>query len=244
MADLLQMPVRYAPAITDADDRERALDVERSWIVEAPAGSGKTGLLIQRYLRLLAHERVTEPESVLAVTFTKAAAEEIRHRVLEELRRAAADAPIANDYQHATRQMSLAVLARDAELGWRLLDAPRRLHVRTIDGLCAEITRGLPILSRGGSRLRPVERPLALYRAAARRTWLRLGGDDAALSRALEQLLLHRDGDLATCEALVVEMLGEREQWGALVPLHEDEITAEALESRTLGRLNESLFYI
>ena len=46
----------------DLQAREDALDAGRSWIVAAPAGSGKTGLLIQRYLKLLWQEGVTEPE--------------------------------------------------------------------------------------------------------------------------------------------------------------------------------------
>ena len=228
----------------DWQERERALDVRRSWIVEAPAGSGKTGLLIQRYLKLLADESVEQPEQVLAITFTVKATAEMRDRVMAQLEAAAQDdtRQTGSEFDRATRKIAKAVLQRDELLGWGLLEHPSRLKIRTIDSVCGEIARLLPVLSGGGGRLAPVDDATLLYREAARQTLMQLGGADTELDAALRMLLLHRDGSLAECERLLMEMLPLRNQWGGLVPLlGRDEMNNEFLDREVLPRLQRAL---
>lgn len=223
--------------------RERALDTQLSCIVEAPAGSGKTGLLLQRFLKLLAHGNVEEPEQVLAITFTRKATAELRERVLEQLQAAAAAKPLpseASSFDRATRALAQAVLAADSRLHWNLLDQPHRLRIQTIDSLCAEIARSLPLLS-GSGMSQPLEDARPLYREAARRTLLQLGGKDPILHDALRTVILHRDGNIQDCIRLLAGMLAERQQWGELVPLSEDTITDEHLDTQVRPRLERSL---
>lgn len=227
----------------DWQEREKALDIERSWIVEAPAGSGKTGLLIQRYLKLLGDASVEQPEQVLAITFTVKATGEIRERILAQLEEAAQNRPLRNDseFERKTRALAEAALQRDRTLGWGLLELPRRLKIRTIDSVCAEITASLPVLSGGGGERSPVLDPSGLHREAARRTLMQLGGSDATLNAALRLILLHRDGNLAECERLLAEMLSLRDQWGELVPLAGRDLDDAYLDMAVLPRLERTL---
>ncbi len=234
-------PAPPAGTIPDADARERALDITQSFIVEAPAGSGKTGLLIQRFLKLLASDSVTDPGEVLAITFTRKATAEMLERVLSQLRAALADTPVASPFERTTRTLAQAVLARDRLLGWNLLDQPGRLRIRTIDSISAEIATALPLLSGAGGGQRPTDDPAPLYLEAARRTLMALGGGDARLNAALELLLLHRDGHLGNCESLIAAMLGTRDQWGELVPLSRTELDDAYLEGIILPRLDRAL---
>ena len=232
------------PAPPDAEARRHALDIRRSFIVEAPAGSGKTGLLIQRFLKLLADESVTEPEQVLAITFTNKATAELRDRVLAHLEAARLNSapPTSDGFDLQTRSLALAVLERDRQLGWVLLDHPHRLNIRTIDSVCAEIARTLPVLSGSGGRLTPTDAAAPLHNEAARRTLLLLGaGNDSAFDDALRDLLLHRDNNLTNCETLIADMLSLRDQWGDLVPLTQAELDDQFLETSVLPRLERAL---
>jgi ATP-dependent helicase/nuclease subunit A len=242
VAELFVVPSKKMET-PDREARERALDVEQSWIVEAPAGSGKTGLLIQRYLKLLGHESVGEPEQVLAITFTKKATAEIRDRVMAQLELAARNVPLKRDdeFERETRRLAEDVLQRDEQMGWGLLENPRRLRVQTIDAVCAEIARSLPVLSGGGGGQRPTEDATLLHHEAARRTLMQLGGTDAVLDEALRMVLLHRDGSLGECERLIAEMLALRDQWGELVPLGSQELNDAYLDGVVLPRLERTL---
>jgi len=129
--------------------RQQARDPEQSCIVQAPAGSGKTELLTQRMLGLLA--RVENPEEVVAITFTRKAAAEMNHRLVQRLRDAASaletgqkeSEPLA-EHEQISRDLALAVLENDRQRDWHLLEQSSRLRIRTIDSLCSELARQLP----------------------------------------------------------------------------------------------------
>ena len=232
------------PPPPDIKARHEALDIRRSFIVEAPAGSGKTGLLVQRMLKLLADASVTQPEQVLAITFTIKATAEMRNRVLAHLEAALRESlPGSNEFERDTRTLALAVLERDQQLGWSLLDHPQRLNIRTIDSVCSEIARSLPVLSGSGGHLAPVTDVYPLYREAARRTLLLLGSNTTspAFDVALRDLLLHRDANLADCETLLADMLSLREQWGNLIPLAKPTLEDAWLDAHVLPRLQQAL---
>src|SRR5215470_61190 len=112
----------------DTTARERALDTSRSFIVQAPAGSGKTTVLTQRYLRLLAE--VEEPEQVLAITFTRKAAGEMRERVRQALD-AGGQAP-RTPAEALTFELAARVREHATRRGWGIDESAARLRIQTI----------------------------------------------------------------------------------------------------------------
>ncbi len=217
----------------DEAARQRALDIRESFIVQAPAGSGKTGLLIQRYLALLA--TVERPEQILAITFTKKAASEMRERVLKALYEAKNNPPPKDAFALQTWQLARKIV----ELNQILMDIPRfapesitqRLRIQTIDSLCSELVMRMPITSRLGNAIAPVENSEPLLREATRRVLAQLE-NDTTLSDATEILLQHLDNDYANVENLLLRMLARRDQWlRHLTDRDQPDLQREQLES-------------
>ena len=199
-----------AAPIVDAAERAAALDPRRSYSVQAPAGSGKTGLLIQRVQRLLAV--VERPEEILAITFTRKAAAEMRRRVLQALELAADETPPTRANDRLTWQLARAAVARDREKGWQLAQNAARIRIQTIDSLCASLARQMPVLSGIGAPPTIVEKAGELYREAAERTLAHVETEEAAAA-PVRRLLEHLDGDWNTARGLLEGMLARRDQW-------------------------------
>lgn len=194
----------------DAKERLRALDPAQSFIVQAPAGSGKTELLTQRYLVLLSC--VKQPEEVLAITFTKKSASEMRARIIKALMSANTDPEPDSPHSKQTWLLARQALFRNQALDWNLLDNPNRLQIQTIDSFNASLTRRLPLLSNFGAPLDIADDANSLYREAVQEFLSHLE-EDFTWANAIEKLLLHMDNDLANVEKLLINMLAKRDQW-------------------------------
>ncbi|PKO84075.1 MAG: DNA helicase [Betaproteobacteria bacterium HGW-Betaproteobacteria-11] len=201
--------------LEDENNRRRALELA-SFIVEAPAGAGKTELLTQRILRLLA--TVDEPEEILAITFTNKAADEMRQRLqnyLERARRGTADAAMPAAHERVTDELARAALARDAALGWQLATQPGRLRLTTIDALCASLARQMPLLSRFGTQPAVAEEARRHYLEAAHRALAHLEEEDEPAG-IVATVLGYLDNDVMRLAGLLADMLARREQWLAV----------------------------
>lgn len=195
----------------DQKIRERALDPTQSFIVQAPAGSGKTGLLIQRFLILLS-QAVEAPEECLAITFTRKAASEMQDRIMVALQRACDPMPPIDTYEHKIWQFACAVLKRDKALGWNLIQNPNRLKIMTIDALCASLTKQMPIVSQLGAALKITEQAHKLYEMAANQLLTSLETEEP-WSSSVRLLLAHLDNNLSLAGRLLANMLSNRDQW-------------------------------
>ena len=116
-----------APVPLDPDSAARAfaVDPRNNVVLEASAGTGKTSVLVSRYINLL--KVGVDPANILAITFTRKAAAEMRERIIRELRLAAARSELDN--------------IRWLDLRDRLAD----IAISTIDAFCLSLLREFPL---------------------------------------------------------------------------------------------------
>lgn len=190
---------------SDSAARARALDPDSSFLVQAPAGSGKTELLTDRILALLA--RVQRPEEIVAITFTRKAAAEMHARVLEKLAAAHQERP-SEPYRVRSWELARAAMQRNQEQQWDLLAYPARLSIRTIDSLCAHLVRAMPWITGLGGVPAITDKAQEHYEAAAWAT-LEMAESVPSVARFLE----HMDVNLLQAQALLASMLASRDQW-------------------------------
>ena len=196
-------------AIVDRQQRSAAIDPRRSFIVQAPAGSGKTELLIQRFLGLLG--RVERPQQILAITFTRKAAAEMRQRLLQALESARLEQP-AEPHKQLTWSLARQALRQDQKHAWQLLQNPSLLSIQTIDSFNASLVRKMPWLTRFGGVPELAEHPDQLYLGAAENLLSRLGSDQPG-SAQIALLLAHLDNRMDRLQQMLVDMLRKRDQW-------------------------------
>ena len=194
----------------DALNRTRALDEYASFIVEAPAGAGKTELLTQRYLKLLA--TVEEPEEIIALTFTNKAATEMRNRILLSLAHAEQQTPETKAHKLVTRGLAEAALNQSNMKQWQILSQPSRLRILTIDALCSSLTRQMPLLSRFGGQPMVSDDTDTHYNDAARRAIAEIM-HETKTDDTVTTALRYMDNNAEKLTELLAKMLARRDQW-------------------------------
>ena len=226
--------------MNDQRQRDQALNIGDSFIVQAPAGSGKTELITQRYLKLLSSADV--PENILVMTFTNRAVDELKHRIISSLNRARLHPP---EEPHKLKTFDLAnkVLEQSSLKDWDLLNHPSRIKIITIDSLSSLIVSRYPSID----QLIPPQTMIntyeyeQIYQEAAENTLLLI--EESEYQASISSVLLYLDNHVDRFYRLIVQMLSKREQWlpklyieGAL-DINLLEILAQELIVEYLGTL-------
>jgi len=224
--------------VIDKQNRKTALDHTQSFIVQAPAGSGKTELLTQRYLKLLAVS--TSPESVVVMTFTKKAASELVDRVVGALKLAQGERPDNNDHRQVTYDLALDVLNRSNASNWDIANNPSRLKVTTIDGLSSLIINRYPykqqLIPKG--ILSSSWEAQDFYQQASEQALLLIHDKD--YTEVISRVLLYLDNNVNKYYSLIINMLAKRDQW--LSRLYQNGvIDIDQLQSNSIRVINVHL---
>ena len=231
---MMQLPV-------DQEERERASNPEASFHMEAPAGAGKTSVLLARFLTLLT--RVETPEELLALTFTRKAAGELRARVVQMIFRPQELGPEASPWDRRLQELAGKVFRHFDRLGANLSEvlAPERLPIMTFHSFCARLLRmapqeaGVPLdfqtLEEGDDRWLKQEALDDLRRGLISRS------ADDPVRRALVRRLVRLNNNWPRLAGELRDLLGRRESLGDLLDAARSSREPRAYESLLRDRL-------
>ena len=225
-ADVAPAPVVGPAPAPDPDDSARrfAVDPRNNVVLEASAGTGKTSVLVARYVNLL--KAGVDPSNILAITFTRKASAEMRERILHELRASASRSEIDR--------------ARWHELRDRLGD----IAISTIDAFCLSLLREFPLeadLDPGFDMADETEVPRLIEDSLDRtlRILVALARTEPEIALVFAQLGMSR-----TREGLAVLLDRRLVAWSALdrfLAKGPSDLTAETVCQRTVARLQAAL---
>jgi ATP-dependent helicase/nuclease subunit A len=220
----------------DQEARDRALSPQESFHLEAPAGSGKTSVLLARFLTLLA--RVDAPEAMLALTFTRKAAGELRKRVMDLLWRHQDPDPGAPPWEHRLQELAAKVFWHyDQKGALQEILAPERLPIMTFHSFCAQLLRHAPQVAGVPLEFRLLEEDEARWlqqealEEVRRRLAARSAGD--ASRQALVRRLVRLNNSWPRLAKELRDLLGRRDCLGEFLEL--------ALHSRDRDRYENLL---
>ena len=197
----------------DPTARIQALNTQESFIVQAPAGSGKTELIIQRYLCLLAN--VDLPSKIICVTFTKKATSEMRERIHLAL----TNARLKNykphtDHAIKTWQLAQQCCSHAQKLGWSIDDLAKNCLILTIDAAIAHwLSLAPPPYCMWGS-YELISQPEPFYKHVTEdflQTYCL--HYDSLCYKSYQNLLLYHQCDQAYVISILYNALITREQW-------------------------------
>ncbi len=193
--------------LSDEITRSKALNPTESFLIQAPAGSGKTELLTDRIIVLL--DKISQPEEILAITFTKKSASEMRSRVIEKLQ-LASNGVSSRAKEYKTCLSSKKILKAKNQKNWGLLENIDRLNICTIDSFFVSLARKMSFLPEFIEFPKIVENDWSHYIRAAKKT-LDLAQDQK--NEDIKLFLSCMDINISSATQYIADMLSKRDQW-------------------------------
>ena len=165
-----------------------------SFILEAPAGSGKTSILTKRFLSLLL--QVKRPTEIIALTFTNKAAQEMKNRIRSALNNASKDKDLKNIIDKIKKKAN--------KQNWRE-DFQAQLRIMTIDKLALQVINQAPILDNSGLNYQTDENPDEIYMQAI--------NESLNESKYASSILDYVENDYRKLSSQLINIIKKRDQW-------------------------------